>query len=225
MTESLPRRPRVLGSPRSVALAKEGVPPEWEPGCGTPRRRRPVGRERQPGATGHVMSGRRHRTRREGPPGRAGRRPRPPERQSSRAAGAVQSSQVRACPGFRFSLTPRVVRALSAARVPGRTRAAERDRPGRRALRRREWPRLLARGDVIHVVRHRAQHDPPHAEAWPTPPSPSPAPTHVLHARRRARPRARTGPRPRPAPRVRGSIQEIPRAEAWPILGGTPLTA
>ena len=61
MTESLPRRPRVLGSPRSVALAKEGVPPEWEPGCGTPRRRRPVGRERQPGATGHVMSGRRHR--------------------------------------------------------------------------------------------------------------------------------------------------------------------
>ena len=88
MTESLPRRPRVLGSPRSVALAKEGVPPEWEPGCGTPRRRRPVGRERQPGATGHVMSGRRHRTRREGRPGRAGRRPRPPERQSSRAAEA-----------------------------------------------------------------------------------------------------------------------------------------
>ena len=57
MTESLPRRPRVLGSPRSVAPAKEGVPPEWEPGCGTPRRRRPVGRERQPGATGHVTSG------------------------------------------------------------------------------------------------------------------------------------------------------------------------
>ena len=56
MTESLPRRPRVLGSPRSVALAKEGVPPEWEPGCGAPRRRRPVGRERQPGATGHVTS-------------------------------------------------------------------------------------------------------------------------------------------------------------------------
>ena len=43
MTESLPRRPRVLGSPRSVALAKEGVPPEWEPGCGTPRRQRSVG--------------------------------------------------------------------------------------------------------------------------------------------------------------------------------------
>ncbi|ALD00379.1 hypothetical protein AM609_14770 [Actinomyces sp. oral taxon 414] len=41
----------------------------------------------------------------------------------------MQSSQVRACPGFRFSLTPQVVRALSAARVPGRTRAAERDRP------------------------------------------------------------------------------------------------
>ena len=56
MTEPFPRRPRVLGSPRSVALAKEGVPPEWEPGCGAPRRRRPVGRERQPGATGHVMS-------------------------------------------------------------------------------------------------------------------------------------------------------------------------
>ena len=56
MTEFLPRRPRVLGSPRSVALAKEGVPPEWEPGCGAPRRRRPVGRERQPGATGHVTS-------------------------------------------------------------------------------------------------------------------------------------------------------------------------
>ena len=98
MTESLPRRPRVLGSPRSVALAKEGVPPEWEPGCGTPRRRRPVGRERQPGATGHVMSGRRHRTRREGPPGRAGRRPRPPERQSSRAAGAERPGR----PDFRF---------------------------------------------------------------------------------------------------------------------------
>ena len=57
MTEPFPRRPRVLGSPRSVALAKEGVPPEWEPGCGAPRRRRPVGRERQPGATGHVTSG------------------------------------------------------------------------------------------------------------------------------------------------------------------------
>ena len=98
MTESLPRRPRVLGSPRSVALAKEGVPPEWEPGCGTPRRRRPVGRERQPGATGHVMSGRRHRTRREGRPGRAGRRPRPPERQSSRAAGAERPGR----PDFRF---------------------------------------------------------------------------------------------------------------------------
>ena len=28
MTEFLPRRPRVLGSPRLVALAKEGVPPE-----------------------------------------------------------------------------------------------------------------------------------------------------------------------------------------------------
>ena len=62
MTEFLPRRPRVLGSPRSVALAKEGVPPEWEPGCGAPRRRRPVGRERQPGATGHVTSGRRSET-------------------------------------------------------------------------------------------------------------------------------------------------------------------
>ena len=59
MTEFLPRRPRVLGSPRLVALAKEGVPPEWEPGCGAPRRRRPVGRERQPGATGHVIFGRR----------------------------------------------------------------------------------------------------------------------------------------------------------------------
>ena len=43
MTESLPRRPRVLGSPRLVALAKEGVPPEWEPGCGTPRRQRSAG--------------------------------------------------------------------------------------------------------------------------------------------------------------------------------------
>ena len=43
MTEFLPRRPRVLGSPRSVALAKEGVPPEWEPGCGTPRRQRSAG--------------------------------------------------------------------------------------------------------------------------------------------------------------------------------------
>ena len=73
MTEFLPRRPRVLESPRLVVLAKEGVPPKWEPGCGTPRRRRPVGRERQPGATGHVMSGRRHRTRRKGRPGRAGR--------------------------------------------------------------------------------------------------------------------------------------------------------
>ena len=62
MTEFLPRRPRVLGSPRSVALAKEGVPPEWEPGCGTSRRRRPVGRERQPGATGHVIFGRRSET-------------------------------------------------------------------------------------------------------------------------------------------------------------------
>ena len=66
MTEPFPRRPRVLGSPRSVALAKEGVPPEWEPGCGAPRRRRPVGRERQPGATGHVTSGPGHRTRRGG---------------------------------------------------------------------------------------------------------------------------------------------------------------
>ena len=62
MTEFLPRRPRVLGSPRSVALAKEGVPPEWEPGCGAPRRRRPVGRERQPGTTGHVIFGRRSET-------------------------------------------------------------------------------------------------------------------------------------------------------------------
>ena len=43
MTEFLPRRPRVLGSPRSVALAKEGVPPEWEPGCGTPRRQGSAG--------------------------------------------------------------------------------------------------------------------------------------------------------------------------------------
>ena len=68
MTEPFPRRPRVLGSPRLVALAKEGVPPEWEPGCGAPRRRRPVGRERQPGATGHVTSGRGHRTRRGGAP-------------------------------------------------------------------------------------------------------------------------------------------------------------
>ena len=59
MTEPFPRRPRVLGSPRLVALAKEGVPPEWEPGCGAPRRRRPVGREKQPGATGHVIFGRR----------------------------------------------------------------------------------------------------------------------------------------------------------------------
>ena len=59
MTEPFPRRPRVLGSPRLVVLAKEGVPPEWEPGCGAPRRRRPVGRERQPGATGHVIFGRR----------------------------------------------------------------------------------------------------------------------------------------------------------------------
>ena len=59
MTEFLPRRPRVLGSPWLVALAKEGVPPEWEPGCGAPRRRRPVGREKQPGATGHVIFGRR----------------------------------------------------------------------------------------------------------------------------------------------------------------------
>ena len=220
MTESLPRRPRVLGSPRSVALAKEGVPPEWEPGCGTPRRRRPVGRERQPGATGHVMSGRRHRTRREGPPGRAGRRPRPPERQSSRAAGAERPGR----PDFRFlaHAAGRTRTQCGPGAGPDEGRGA---RPaGRRALRRREWPRLLARGDVIHVARHRAQHDPPHAEAWPTPPSPSPAPTHVLLARRRARPRARTGPRPRPAPRVRGSIQEIPRAEAWPILGGTPLT-
>ena len=43
MTEFLPRRPRVLGSPRLVALAKEGVPPEWEPGCGAPRRQRSAG--------------------------------------------------------------------------------------------------------------------------------------------------------------------------------------
>ena len=43
MTEFLPRRPRVLGSPRLVALAKEGVPPEWEPGCGVPRRQRSAG--------------------------------------------------------------------------------------------------------------------------------------------------------------------------------------
>ena len=62
MTEPFPRRPRVLGSPRLVALAKEGVPPEWEPGCGAPRRRRPVGRERQPGATGHVIFRRRSET-------------------------------------------------------------------------------------------------------------------------------------------------------------------
>ena len=75
MTEFLPRRPRVLGSPRLVALAKEGVPPEWEPGCGAPRRRRPVGRERQPGATGHVTSGPGHRTRRGGAPRATGRAP------------------------------------------------------------------------------------------------------------------------------------------------------
>ena len=75
MTEPFPRRPRVLGSPRSVALAKEGVPPEWEPGCGAPRRRRPVGRERQPGATGHVTSGPGHRTRRGGAPRATGRAP------------------------------------------------------------------------------------------------------------------------------------------------------
>ena len=43
MTEPFPRRPRVLGSPRLVALAKEGVPPEWEPGCGTPRRQGSAG--------------------------------------------------------------------------------------------------------------------------------------------------------------------------------------
>lgn len=73
MTEPFPRRPRVLGSPRSVALAKEGVPPEWEPGCGAPRRRRPVGRERQPGATGHVTSGPGHRTRCGGEPRTFGR--------------------------------------------------------------------------------------------------------------------------------------------------------
>ena len=73
MTEPFPRRPRVLGSPRSVALAKEGVPPEWEPGCGAPRRRRPVGRERQPGATGHVTSGPGHRTRCGGAPRATGR--------------------------------------------------------------------------------------------------------------------------------------------------------
>ena len=75
MTEPFPRRPRVLGSPRSVALAKEGVPPEWEPGCGAPRRRRPVGRERQPGATGHVTSGPGHRTRCGGEPRTFGRAP------------------------------------------------------------------------------------------------------------------------------------------------------
>ena len=75
MTEPFPRRPRVLGSPRSVALAKEGVPPEWEPGCGAPRRRRPVGRERQPGATGHVTFGPGHRTRRRGAPRATGRAP------------------------------------------------------------------------------------------------------------------------------------------------------
>ena len=75
MTEPFPRRPRVLGSPRSVALAKEGVPPEWEPGCGAPRRRRPVGRERQPGATGHVTSRPGHRTRRGGAPRATGRAP------------------------------------------------------------------------------------------------------------------------------------------------------
>ena len=75
MTEPFPRRPRVLGSPRSVALAKEGVPPEWEPGCGAPRRRRPVGRERQPGATGHVTFGPGHRTRCGGAPRATGRAP------------------------------------------------------------------------------------------------------------------------------------------------------
>ena len=75
MTEPFPRRPRVLGSPRSVALAKEGVPPEWEPGCGAPRRRRPVGRERQPGATGHVTSRPGYRMRRGGAPRATGRAP------------------------------------------------------------------------------------------------------------------------------------------------------
>ena len=75
MTEPFPRRPRVLGSPRSVAPAKEGVPPEWEPGCGAPRRRRPVGRERQPGTTGHVTFGPGHRTRCGGVPRTFGRAP------------------------------------------------------------------------------------------------------------------------------------------------------
>ena len=95
MTEPFPRRPRVLGSPRSVALAKEGVPPEWEPGCGAPQRRRPVGRERQPGATGHVTSRPGHRTRRGGAPRATGRAP---AAGSPKARGS--SPPWRECPGL-----------------------------------------------------------------------------------------------------------------------------
>ena len=47
MTEFLPRRPRVLGSPRLVALAKEGVPPE----LGTRVRNPSTTKARGPGET------------------------------------------------------------------------------------------------------------------------------------------------------------------------------
>ena len=47
MTEPFPRRPRVLGSPRSVALAKEGVPPE----LGTRVRSPSTTKARGPGET------------------------------------------------------------------------------------------------------------------------------------------------------------------------------
>ena len=47
MTEFLPRRPRVLGSPRLVALAKEGVPPE----LGTRVRSPSTTKARGPGET------------------------------------------------------------------------------------------------------------------------------------------------------------------------------
>ena len=192
MTEPFPRRPRVLGSPRSVALAKEGVPPEWEPGCGAPRRRRPVGRERQPGATGHVTSGPGHRTRRGGAPRATGR---------ALAAGSPKargsSPPWRECPGLPAASRDRPVgmeerlprvrrRADQRGREEGRCDAAHACAEVRPA-------RYLGTTDIAHGSRARCASVSTH-----TAPSPS-GPSRICGGRpKRFTSRMRFGPCPLP---------------------------
>ena len=192
MTEPFPRRPRVLGSPRSVALAKEGVPPEWEPGCGAPRRRRPVGRERQPGATGHVTSGPGHRTRRGGAPWATGRAP---AAGSPKARGS--SPPWRECPGLPAASRDRPVgmeerlprvrrRTDQRGREEGRCDAAHACAEVRPA-------RYLGTTDIAHGSRARCASVSTH-----TAPSPS-GPSRICGGRpKRSTSRMRFGPCPLP---------------------------